>query len=189
MWKWLASISSGVPVRGAWWRPMPVGEVSLEFCYIWDAITGKLTVGEVCLKQVVVSSCDLGHDFSEVRAFLVIEVGQGPLVCLCNDHDLEWPGCPPGTACPEALVLEYCTLAFLAFELGVVFQQVAIMVVSPVLLHALEFDAGFFRQAGGCPNLAVRMRVGAAHGGTLVLENLHVAVLLFGSFDQASVRF
>lgn len=23
MWKCEASISSGVPVRGAWWRPMP----------------------------------------------------------------------------------------------------------------------------------------------------------------------
>ena len=137
---------------------MPVVEISFEVRPCWFD-KRKLTVREVRFEKVVVSSCDLGHDLSEVCAFLVIEVRQGPLVCLCNDHDLEWPGCPPGAACPEALVLEHCALALLTFKFGVVFQQVAIVVVSPVLLHALELDAGLFGQASGRPDLTVRMRV------------------------------
>ena len=146
-----------------------------------------LTVGEVRLEQVVVSSRDFRQDLCEVHTLLVVEVHQSSLVCLCDDHDLKRPGCPPGTSGPEALVLEYRALALFTFKLGVVLQEMAVVVVLSVLLHPLHLDAGLLWKARGCPDLAVRMRVGATHGGTLVLENLHVAVLVFRCLDEVAV--
>lgn len=110
-------------------------------------------------------------------------------MCLCDDHDLEWPGRPPGTPSPEALVLEDCALALFTFKLGIVFQEVAVVVFSSVLLHALKLNAGLLWQACGGPNLTVWMRVGAAHGRAFVFENLHVAVLVLRRIDKVAIRF
>jgi hypothetical protein len=132
---------------------------SSSLCGFWTRAEEKLTVREVRLEQIVISSCNFRHDLGEVCAFLVIEIRQSALMSFGNDHDFEWPSSPPGTASPEALVLENCAFALLALQLGVVFQQVAVVVVTAVLLHALEFNAGLFGQAGGCPRLAVWVRV------------------------------
>lgn len=147
-----------------------------------------LTVREVGLEKVVVSSCDLGEDLCQVHAFLVVEVHQGSLVRLCNDHNLKRPGRPPGAAGPEAFVLKYRALALFTFEFGVVLQEVAVMVVPSVLLHALQLNARLLRQAGGRPDLTVWVGVRATHSGAFVLEDLHVAVLVLRRVDKAAVR-
>jgi len=110
-------------------------------------------------------------------------------VCLCNNHDLKRPGRPPGTSGPEALVFENSALALFTFELRVVLQQVAVVVIPSVLLHALQFNAGLLWQASGRPDLAVWMRVRATHGCALVLEDLHVAVLVLRRVDEVAIRF
>lgn len=51
----------------------------------------------------------------------------------------------------------------------------------------LQLCCGLLRQGAGGPDLAVRMGVGAAHGSTLVLEDLHVPVLLLG-LGETGVR-
>ena len=48
---------------------------------------------------------------------------------------------------------------------------------APVAHEVVELDGGFFGQAGDGPDLPVRVRVRAAHGCSLVFEDLHVAVL------------
>ena len=50
--------------------------------------------------------------------------------------------------------------------------------LAAVFPHVVEFEAGFFGEGGGGPDLAVGVRVGAAHCLAFVFEDLHVAVLL-----------
>lgn len=44
--------------------------------------------------------------------------------------------------------------------------------------HVLELERGLFGDADGAPDLAVRVGVGAAHGGAFVFKDLQVGVLL-----------
>lgn len=41
----------------------------------------------------------------------------------------------------------------------------------------VQFERGFFGQTGLNPDLAVRVRIAAAHGTAFVFEDLHVSVL------------
>lgn len=53
---------------------------------------------------------------------------------------------------------------------------------APVGFQILKLGCGLFGERGRGPDLAVRVRVRAAHGAAFVLEDLHVAVLTaFGS--------
>lgn len=47
--------------------------------------------------------------------------------------------------------------------------------------EVVEFERGFFGETGLYPDLAVRVRVAAAHCAAFVFEDLHVAVLRGGS--------
>lgn len=50
--------------------------------------------------------------------------------------------------------------------------------------HVCYFERGLFGDAGGGPDLAVWVGVGAAHCGALVFEDLHVGVLVFWRGDS-----
>ncbi len=105
-------------------------------------------------------------------------------MALRNDEHLERPHGPPGTHHEETVVLPDHALALLRLKFGIVRQQVP-AVFRLVLGHLRELLAGLLGQRAGRPDLAVRVRVRAAHGGALVLEDLHVPQLALGRVDLA----
>lgn len=108
-------------------------------------------------------------------------------MALRNDHDLERPGRPPWTPCPEATVLEDSPLALLTLKLGVVLEQIAAALLAPVVLQVEKLKARLFGKGGSRPDLTVRVRIRAAHSTALVLEDLHVPVLLVRLVDDVAI--
>jgi hypothetical protein len=137
-----------------------------------------LTVREVRLEEVVVPPGDLLDGLGEEGPLLGGQVDEGPDVALRDKQDLERPDSPPGADDEEAVVLEDDPLLLLKLDLDVVGQQMPAAVLSAVLGQRGELGGRLLRRAGGGPDLAVGVRVGAAHGSALVLEDLHVAQLL-----------
>lgn len=90
-------------------------------CFGWEGKRG-LTVGEACFEEVVISSGDFGDGFGEIFPVLGVKIHQRAFVGFGDDHDLERPGRPPGTAGPETVVLEDGAFAFLALKFCVVFK-------------------------------------------------------------------
>lgn len=93
----------------------------------------KRTVGELGLKEVVISPRDLGDCLGQVLSFLIVEVDKSSLVLLAQNHDLKGPGCPPWTYGKEGGILKDNALLLLSFQLGIVFQQVLSTMLSPIL--------------------------------------------------------
>ena len=143
-----------------------------------------LTVRKVGLKQIIIAPRNLLHSLGKLQPLRVGEIDQRADMALRDDEHLERPHGPPGAHDEEAVVLPDHALALLRLELGVVRQQVP-AVLPPVLGHLRELLAGLLGQRAGGPDLAVRVRVGAAHGGALVLEDLHVPQLTLGRIDLA----
>lgn len=97
-----------------------------------------------------------------------------------DDDHLEGPDGPPGADDGEGVVVPDDALALLQLELDVVLQEVASAVGGAVLCHLPKLLARLLGEGGGGPDLAVGVGVRAAHGGALVLEDLHVAVFVLG---------
>lgn len=135
------------------------------------------------LEKVVVAPGDLLDGLGKEGALLTGEVGEGPDVPLGDDENLEWPDRPPGADDQEAVVLEDDSLVLLQLDLDVVRQEVSATVFGTVFCHLFQLRGWLLGSSGRRPDLAVGMGVGAAHGGALVLENLHVAELVLGSAD------
>ncbi len=95
---------------------------------------------------------------------------------LAHNHDLKGPNRPPRTHDEESRVLEHDPLVLLQFNLHIVGKQRS-GVGALVGCQLCHFSQRFLRETGGGPDLAVGVRVRAAHGGALVLEYLHVCVL------------
>ncbi len=140
-------------------------------------------VGKVRLKEIIVAASDLSNSLSQESLIGIGEVDQSALVSAGDDHGLERPSCPPGADDNESLVLKHDTFLLQALELRVVLQHVATSVLLAVPTELLQLCRGLLWQCAGGPDLAVRVGVGAAHGGTLVLKNLHIPVLLLGLGD------
>ena len=137
-------------------------------------------VRKVRFEEVVVPSGDLGDGLGQLGLLFLIEVNKRALVLLADDHGFERPGCPPRADDQERLVLKHDALLLPAFQGGIVFQQMLVLVLPSVFLHLLQFHCGLLRQRAGSPDLTVGMGVRAAHSSALVLEDLHVPVLLLG---------
>lgn len=79
-----------------------------------------------------------------------------------NHHDLERPDGPPGAQSDKVGVGDDDTVRFAELEVGVVAEETA--AVGPFVgFHVCYFERGFFWDAGGGPDLAVWVGVGAAH--------------------------
>lgn len=140
-------------------------------------------VREVRFKEVIVAASDLGDSLSQEGLIGTGEIDQSALVSAGDDHGLERPSCPPGADDNESLVLKHNAFLLQALELRVVLQHVATAMLLAVPAELLQLCRGLFWQCAGGPDLAMRVGVGAAHGGTLVLKNLHIPVLLLGLGD------
>ena len=81
-------------------------------------------VGELRLEQVVVAARDVGDGFGEVGLLGRGEVDEGAFVVFGEDEGFEGPGGPPGAEDEEGGVLEDDALFLVAFERGVVFEEV-----------------------------------------------------------------
>lgn len=141
------------------------------------------TVWELGFEKVVVSPRYFRDGLGQLFPLLFVEVDQRPPVLPADDHDLERPHSPVRHAGPERVVFKDGAVLFLGLALGVVDEQVRSVLLATVLAELLELGGEFFGKRRRCPYLAVGVRVGAAHGGALVLENLHVAVLRVRFFD------
>lgn len=136
-------------------------------------------VGEAALKQVVVAARHLLQRLCKLEALIGGKVDEGADMTLGEDEDLKGPDGPPGADDKEGVVLPDDALILLHLQLDVVGQQVA-AVLRLVLGHLHELLAGLLGHGRGSPHLAVGVRIRAAHGGALVFEYLHVAVLVLG---------
>ena len=132
------------------------------------------------LEEVIITSSDFTDGLGEVQALLGIKVDQSPPVYLCEYHDLERPDGPPWTYDEKCVILKDNALLLLHLELGIVYQHMGTAVLFSVLAQVCELDSRFLGHSGRCPDLAVRMRVAAAHCGALVLKDLHPPELLIG---------
>ena len=140
-------------------------------------VAERLTVREAALEEVVVSPGDLLDGLCELQPLRIRQIDQRPDVPLRQHQHLERPDSPPRTHDQEALVLPHHALLLLHLQLRVVRQEVPAGVLGAVLRHLPQLRRGLLGQRGHGPDLAVRVRVRAAHGGALVLEDLHVAQL------------
>lgn len=98
-----------------------------------------------------------------------------------DDHGLKGPGSPPWADGDESRILVDDAFALVGLKPRVVFQHVVASMFTIVAFQLFDFHCRFFREARGGPDLAVGMWVRAAHGGTFVFEDLHVAVLDLGT--------
>lgn len=135
-------------------------------------------VGEATLEEIVVPPRHLLDRISKLQPLLGRQIDQGPDMSLCNDEGLKGPDRPPRTDDEEGLVLPDDTLPLAQLQLDVVAQQMPPTMLFPVLCHLRKLLPRLFGHRRRGPDLAVRMRVGAAHGGALVLEDLHIPVLV-----------
>lgn len=132
------------------------------------------------LKEVVVSPCNLLDGLGKLQPLFSGQVDQRANMSLGKNQDLKRPDTPPGNNDKEVLILKHCALLLLNLDLDVVRQQVPSSVLITVLAHLHQLGTRLLRHGGRCPDLAMRVRVRAAHGGALVLEYLHVAQVVLG---------
>lgn len=145
-------------------------------------------VGKAGLEEVVVAARDLLYGVGEAQALLGRQVDESARMPLGDDHRLKGPDGPPGAHHEERLVLVDDALGLLRLQLHVVREEVAPPVLGPVLGQLDGLGRGLLGQRARRPDLAVRVRVRAAHGRALVLEDLHVAELLRRRRGQAFGR-
>lgn len=161
--------------------PFPL---SLSFGQLQRVV--KLTIRKVCLEQVIISSRNLLHRLGKLQPLLARKLHQRAHMSLRNDEHLKRPDGPPRTDHQEPVVLPNHTLALGHLHLDVVLQQMPPLVRTVVLGHLRQLLARLLGQRARRPDLAVRMRVRAAHGRALVLKDLHVPkLLLFRGLDFA----
>lgn len=134
-------------------------------------------VRELRLEQIIVPPRHVRDGFGQVRLFGGCEINEGARVPAWEDHGFEGPGGPEGAESEEGGVFEDKAFFLGGFEGGVVSEEVCATLLAAVSFQLGEFERGFLGEAGGGPDLAVRVRVGAAHGGAFVFEDLHVSVL------------
>lgn len=99
-------------------------------------------------------------------------------MCLTNDHNLKWPGCPPWTNYQEAVILKYDSFFLFHLKLNIIFQQMTTRVFLSIFKKIDEFGSRLFRQSSRSPDLSMRMRIRTTHCGTFILEDLHPFILL-----------
>src|SRR2546421_9226892 len=130
------------------------------------------------LIQVVISSSDLCYCLRKHLDVFTVKVHKSPLMLLAHIHEFERPNCPPRTENKEGDILKNNPLLFHTFQLCVILQQVCTTMILAVLLQLIKLKRWLLRKACRGPHLAMRMRIGATHSGTFVLEDLHVPILL-----------
>ena len=87
------------------------------------------------------------------------------------------PGCPVRHKAKPVVVLTNDSFVFVELLSGVSDQHWSSS-FQKVIAEIFILYFGFVWQEGGRPNLAVRVRVGAAHDSSLVLKDLDPSVLL-----------
>ena len=115
----------------------------------------------------------------------------GPPGCLGPSRQqqrLEGPGRPPRYDDEPTLAREHFTRSTRLAPRN--FEQQRTAVPREVFALVAVLEIGFFGQMPARPDLAVRVRVGAAHHRTLVLEHLHpsVACAEFGRLVRPTVH-
>lgn len=156
---------------------MQVRRVDLLLRPLKRRLMNSRTIRKARLEEIIIAARDLCNCLCKVEFLGVVQVDEGALVGLGENERLEGPDSPPWADNEKGGVLKDYALLFFHLELGVVGKEVVSGVVAAVLLELCEFQSGLFWRACRGPDLAVRMGVGAAHGGTFVLEDLHPAVL------------
>lgn len=132
------------------------------------------------LKQIIIPPRHLRERLRQLSALVVGEIDQRPPVRLGHDEHLERPDGPPRADGEKGGVFEDEALALRLLEESVVREHVCAGVLGAVFLELSQLEQGLFREAGGRPDLAVRVRVRAAHCLAFVFEDLHVFVLCGG---------
>lgn len=127
------------------------------------------------LKEIVVSPGNLLNGLGELQPLLSGQVDQRANVSLGKNQDLKRPYTPPGNNDKEVLILKHRALLLLNLDLDIIRQQMPASMLITVLAHLHQLGARLLWHGGRRPDLAMRVWVRAAHGGALVLKDLHVA--------------
>ena len=167
-----------------WWK---IDGVQLPVRAVLVAIDARRrtvpahAVRERAAEQVVVPHVQRLHRVADRRSLGVRQLVETQDVALGQQHRLVRPHGPVGHQHHPVLVLVYDALT--TFQLfGQVVDEQRPAVFQQVLLLCAMLCARFVRQKVARPYLAVRMRIGAADDGALVLEQLHPVV------DRAELR-
>ena len=131
-------------------------------------------VREAGVKKVVVATGELLQHDGEIFLLLGRGVHQPGQCGLGHQQGLEGPDRPVGHHGQPVLALDHDAAALLQLAFDVIEQQAAAIGLEVAALGFIRAGHLVGQEVTG-PDLTMRVRVGAAHGRTLVLEDLHPA--------------
>jgi len=137
-------------------------------------------IGKARFKQVVVAGRE---PFQQVRQGGPVawrEIQQGAQRPARQDQGFERPQRPERHQGHPVVIVQHHPVAAPQFLLQVVLQQRA-TVAAQVLALPDQFPRGLVGDVLGGPDLAVRVRIGAAHHSPFILKHLHIMNALIGT--------